>query len=269
MVKNLVASMLTLALMGCGGGNANPTAPAPPVPTVSSIALALPDMIRVGQVEQATATANMSNGTTTSFSSGFRTDAPAVATVTDGGSVTGLSNGSAKIFLSYQGVQGTRLIRVVPDYQGTWTTRYSVTSCMDAGILRDAGGCRSFAPRVSAPLTLNLTQAQDGVTATITLGQHTANQTSGSIASDGSVSLDSVVPGGPARVDVAVRINQVIPEDLTGTVSLNWVATGTFPGNMQIAGVLTTSTRTAIRSATVGEPSSMLTVDLMLRSMLR
>lgn len=53
--------------------------------------------LRVGQSEQATATASLTGGGSQPITAGFRSDSPGVATVTDAGLVTALANGLANI----------------------------------------------------------------------------------------------------------------------------------------------------------------------------
>ena len=51
------------------------------------------------------------------MTSGWLSDAAAVATVTNAGLVTGVANGRATIYV-ITGGQGQQAVRVVPDYQG-------------------------------------------------------------------------------------------------------------------------------------------------------
>ena len=61
-------------LSGCGDdGGGNPAAPSS---NVSSIAIVLSPALKIGQTEQATATATLTGGGTQSISSGFRSDTP-------------------------------------------------------------------------------------------------------------------------------------------------------------------------------------------------
>ena len=79
----------------------------------------LASVLRVGESVQASAVATLDDGSTRSLTTGWRSDVPEVATVTDGGLVTGAAAGHANIYVIAGGVQGLRSLRVVPDYHGT------------------------------------------------------------------------------------------------------------------------------------------------------
>lgn len=112
---------------GCGGGSSSGS-PAAPSTTASSVALTLRDVVLVGTNSPATATATLSNGQTQSVTTGWRSDTPAVAMVTDACSVTGVSNGRATIAVTFGGRDGTKTIRVAPNYDGRWQGMQVITS---------------------------------------------------------------------------------------------------------------------------------------------
>jgi hypothetical protein len=212
--------------------------------------------MKVSEQQQAVATASMANGQTQSVTIGFRSDTPTVATVSDAGLVTGNANGQANISVNNGGRQGTKTIRVIPDYQGSWSGRYSVTSCSDSGILRDAGGCRTLQGS-SLPIDLNMTQQGDTVTARVSFGTLTADSSTSPINSDGGVILNAVVPSPVARIDAVVRLNQTTRGEIAGSVSQNWFATGGFAGTMELSGSITSASRTASFFRTSTSPSSL------------
>ncbi len=76
--------------------------------------------LRMGQTAQASGTEMRANAQSQSITSGWLSDAPAVATVTGAGLVGGVANGRATIYVVAGGRQGQQVIRVVPDYQGRW-----------------------------------------------------------------------------------------------------------------------------------------------------
>src|SRR5258705_4892362 len=114
---SLPVLVLVLFAVGCGGDGGSATAP---TPSTTGIVLTLPNTLVVGQTQQATATASLSNGTSTAIATGFRSDSLNVATVSDSGLVTPVSNRNADIYVISGGRQGTANIHVVPGYQGQW-----------------------------------------------------------------------------------------------------------------------------------------------------
>ena len=121
--RSLATIWPAVLIVACGG---TPTAP-PPIAT--AIQVSVPATVRMGESVLASGVAAMSNGSTQALLTGWRSDDPSVATVTDSGSVTGVSNGRATIYVVFGGVQGQQSIRVVPDYQGVWTATYRLTKC--------------------------------------------------------------------------------------------------------------------------------------------
>lgn len=76
----------------------------------------------------------MSDGTSKTVMPVWSSDAPSVATV-NGGLLVGLLAGEATIIADYEGRRATRKIRVIPDFGGSWTGGYRITSCTDSGVL--------------------------------------------------------------------------------------------------------------------------------------
>ena len=70
--------------------------------------------LRMGQTAQASGTEMRASGQSQSVTSGWLSDAPAVATVTGAGLVTGVANGRATIYAVAGGRQGQQVIRVCP-----------------------------------------------------------------------------------------------------------------------------------------------------------
>lgn len=114
-----IGALISSALLAvsCGG---SPTGPN----RTASIAVTLPSVPRVAETAQATAVATLNTGDARPLSTGWRSDAPAVAAVTNAGLVTGVANGVATISITSDAVQGTKSLRVVPSYHGQWTGSY-------------------------------------------------------------------------------------------------------------------------------------------------
>jgi len=219
--------LLATLLSGCGGEDGGN--PARPTSNVSSIAITLSPALKMGQTEQATATATLTSGGTQPISAGFRSDTPA-ATVTDAGLVTAAATGLANIFVVSGGQQGTKSLKIVPDYDGSWFGTYVVSSCTDSGDFRDSiKFCADgFPPGSQLPLTASFSQAMDALTANIMLGAVATNPVTSTIGSDGSVSLATaaIVADNPLRVDVTLRLSSPAAGSIVGTLSQTW----TYPG---------------------------------------
>jgi hypothetical protein len=139
MLKRTRASVLLLVTMACSSNNGtpatppSPTPPSPPTPSVSAVTVsgATPT---VGVTAPFSATANLSNGTAQAITSQatWRTSNTSVASVTNGGAVTGVGIGEADITASYQGVSGTAHISVV---RAMYTVSGLVTDGTSGGIL--------------------------------------------------------------------------------------------------------------------------------------
>jgi hypothetical protein len=152
--------LLTLAACGNGGGGGTPTAPAP---TISSIVITLEDILLVGRNATATAVATLSNGQTQGVTSGWQSGATNIATVTNAGTVLGVSNGTAVISVSSGGRQASLPIRVAPDYEGQWQGFQVVTACRDTGEL--TGICEDpevFPSVVGGAFPIQLSARQPG-----------------------------------------------------------------------------------------------------------
>ena len=125
---------------------------------------------QVGETGQAVGMAALSNGQAQPVTAGWRSDAPAVATATDAGLVTGVSNGRATIFVVSGGRQGQQVVRIVPDYQGQWNGLLRVTSCTQSGAWASIGFCDDFFVGSTDTFALNLTQSGESVTARANYG---------------------------------------------------------------------------------------------------
>jgi hypothetical protein len=120
------AAVAAAVVTGC---NKNPSEPSDNA-TVTALAIFLDDVVLAGLTSTATATATLSNGQTRQVTTGFRTDNPAVATVTDAGAVSGVANGEVTITVASDGREASKRIRVAPNYGGAWSGLQTVTSCV-------------------------------------------------------------------------------------------------------------------------------------------
>jgi hypothetical protein len=157
---------------------------------VTSIAVSGLDAIRSGFFSQFSATATMSNGTTQSITPTWASDNTTIATVDSSGNVTGVANGNANIAATFQGRSGSKGVRIVSNFGGSWTGTYRITKCDQSGAF--AGWCAGLGG-VGAilPMTLSLTQgggSRDQISGTISLGSITGN-INGNVTGDGRLIL--------------------------------------------------------------------------------
>ena len=220
---------LSLAFLVACGNDKAPTTPSPAAssPTTTTVAVTVPNPVRMGQTAQATGTETLSNGQTRSVTSGWLSDAPAVATVTDAGLVTAIANGRSTIYVVAGGRQGQQVVRVVPDYHGRWSGRLRVTSCTATGIFLDAGFCDDTPVNTMLPYALSLSQSAEQMTAIVDYGApFVFPSIAAPIREDGTSaftpSLSVTDSGFTLIVDAAFNINSTRVGELNGTVSEVW-----------------------------------------------
>ena len=242
--------------VACGGESSSPSAA--PSPTTASVNVTVDTPIRMGATAQAAGTAALSNGQSQALTSGWQSDSPNVATVTPAGLVTGVANGPATIFVISGGRQGQQSIRVVPDYQGTWSGRTVVTSCAQTGTFATVNFCTEFPSGSSDPFSLSLAQTGLSMTARLSYGPAlTGVPTATSVLADGTSSFSTTVvnqSGVIIKADVAINSPNV--GTLTGTINEVWTVPGiSGEGRLtqNIVAATRTSTTTSAVAGVVGE----------------
>jgi hypothetical protein len=241
----LAALLGVSALAACGGSPSSPSGGGG-TPTVSSVAVTLTSPLKVGQTSQATATATLSNGATQAVTSGWQSDAAGVATVSAAGLVTAIANGTATISISSDGRQGQQALRVVPDYDGSWSGIYLVTSCTETGYFATERFCAGTL-NSSPPVRFALTQSGTTVNASFLLGQLTFPAVSATIGTDGGLPVESTLAENVRIVAtwvLASGASGLTGAALTGTVRQRWTAAGQ-SGEGVLDGRIVTVTRTA------------------------
>jgi hypothetical protein len=178
------------------------------------------------QTAQASGTEMRSNGQSQGITSGWLSDAPAVATVTGAGLVTGMANGRATIYVVAGGRQGQQVIRVVPDYQGRWSGGLRVTSCTETGIFAQTDFCDEFPAGYTSGYTLSLAQSGELMTATASYGGPAFPGVAAPVREDGTSAfapqLSVTESGITLTIDAAFNINSARVGELTGTVTEVW-----------------------------------------------
>ena len=156
----LATGSLSLFAAGCGGDSSNGGAgPSPePVPTINTTT----DMVFIGQRVTFSAT-----GTGVTWGG----DAPSVATVdASTGVVTGVATGKVTIWAQNSAGRTTRLVSVLPSYNGKWSGSYSVNGCQSTGTFTEIEFCGMFYQGEILNMGFDLSQTRDQVTGSFSLG---------------------------------------------------------------------------------------------------
>jgi hypothetical protein len=127
------------------------------------------------------------------------------------GLVTIVGAGTANITMTYNGKAGSKGIRGIPDFQGTWTGNYIVISCTATEDWEDAGFCGTFPQGSNLPINMALTQTDDNVSGTVNLGSNAIPITSGQIATNGELTLTALFVNGAASIDITSTLSSTIP----------------------------------------------------------
>jgi len=216
--KTIVGATLVV-LAACGGANNSPSGPSD---TILGLSLSPGvDILLIQKAVQFTATASFSGGEVRAVQGSWGSDASSVATVTMDGVVTGVGAGLVTIFVDYEGVRATRLLRVVPDYAGRWEGGYRVEGCTDSGDW--AGICADEDPAVVWRLDLTFTQEGEMVGGSVLAFEGRPIPVDGSIRADGELSLTGAQTETDAAGDYELRIS-----DWSTTTSDNAALTGQF-----------------------------------------
>jgi trimeric autotransporter adhesin len=251
MKRSLALSALVAGLIllpGCKGS----TTPA----TVMTIFLSSTagSMLYIGETAVINATARLTDnsGIEITTNGTWASDDTSIATVNNTGLVTAVGSGQVTITVSYGGKSATRSFRCLPNYGGSWTGTYTVTTCGATGDFE----LYSFCGTVPAGTVLNtdliLTQTGDQISGQIYLGTLTASAT-GPVAMDGHLVLKAKVIEGDFTIDTVYTMQSATPGALTGDMTQLWLGLGaTWMGQGQLACALNTFTRTSTMSREPG-----------------
>ena len=257
-MRNAIVGLIVGActVSGCGGGETGP--PTGPTPTVSSVTVSLRDVVLVGTTAAATATATLTNGQTQSVTTGWRSDATSIASVTDAGTVTGVANGEATITVGSGGRDGSKRIRVAPNYDGQWQGTQIVTACTATGDFQ--GTCEEEGGVVGLPFPVGLLGRHPGdlaVSGEFTIEGLQFPTFTTQIEADGSsrFSATTVVEG--VRAEASWQMNSTQNGRSSGTIrekySLPGIASGEVTYDSTFADVNRTGT-TAGPSSSAAAP---------------
>lgn len=205
--------------------------------------MAVPPHLRVGQTAQASATATRSNGTAELVGTGWRSSDPGVATVSDAGLLTGVGNGRTTISVSAGGQPAQQEVRVVPDYEGSWTGALLVDSCTPFPSRSYAHHCNGYQAGAVFPLSMTLSQSGEAVT-----GQFTSNGlvfTSFVVPVDaaGAVALFGTNIRNPYQTDAIFHVSSPTRGQITGTTRWERRGSSGLIGTATVEGTIVTLTR--------------------------
>ena len=256
---NRLLIALPFALFAACSEDTSPSAPSSTSatsPATTAVSVTVSDPVRMGQTAQATGSETLTSGQTRSITSGWLSDAPAVASVTGTGLVTGVANGRATIYVVAGGRQGQQVVRVVPDYQGRWSGGLRVTSCSQTGIFAVAGFCTEFPAGETYRYDLSLSQSGTQMAAIVDYGAPWLfPSVTAQIRDDGTStfapSTSATESGITMSLEPTFNVNSTRIGELTGTVNEVWripnfTGEGRLTQDIISTGRTSTATRTSL-----------------------
>jgi hypothetical protein len=215
-MKRLAMAAVLIGLGACGGGGG------PAAPSAASPVITTPNTtIYIGQTVQFAAT-----GTGTIRWGG---DAPGIATVdVPTGRVTGVGSGRVTIWAENDGGRTTRLLRGMPSYAGNWTGTYAITGCQSSGDLSAIRFCSDF---FSIGDVLNmgfsLSQTDDRVTGSFSLGDVQGSLNSSTVAEAGHLPISGVATSNTVTITIQnARLDSPSVGTLGGNFEQSWTVSG-------------------------------------------
>jgi hypothetical protein len=229
----LIAGLFVVTLCACGG-NKSPTAPDQGLHVTSLTLTPGTDFMTVGQTADLSLQATWSNGRQETMQGTWGSDNTHVATVS-AGHVEALAPGQVTISAECTHGRATRVVRVVPEYRGSWMGAYTVRACTETGDFETEHGCREFEPGSQAPIGLRLDRDRDRVSGTLILGGLSGDAT-GQIDIPGNLALTGSVRYEEQGIAVNVAVSDWATfaerDDMTGRFAETWTATA-MSGNMR------------------------------------
>jgi hypothetical protein len=234
-----VLAAMILGLPACGG---SPTGP-------ERVTLALTpgtDFLAIGQTADFNLTGSHANGVQETMQGTWGSDNTQVATVNDG-HVVAVGPGQATIYADCTHGRATRLLRVVPEYAGSWFGIYTYSECSATGDVATRRICNGFLPGGQALLGLRLSRNREHVTGTVILGTLTGDA-AGDIGLSGSLTLAGSLrfeEDGFAEQIVLSEWDTIAERELmTGRFVQTWTMTDA-AGSMRVVCDIVRMTRTS------------------------
>jgi hypothetical protein len=227
MLQRALIVVVVVGLAACGGTSTSSPAAPTPTPVVTTVSVTMSpstDVLKIQGTETFTVTATLSDGTTKAVTGSWSSDNVAVATVDTSGKVTGIASGQATIAVAYDTARATRIVRIIPDYQGNWTGEYAVLSCQDSGDFAKEEWCKTALRNGVIKVTMALTHARDAVTGSWT-HDVMSGTTQGTLEADGTLALSGI--GTLDRIPMAIagwRSRSADNKSQTGKFSLTFTS---------------------------------------------
>lgn len=242
-----VLACLCVALLqsGCGGSK-SPIHASDPSQVTSLNLLPDTDFLKIGESATFTMEAVFSNGTRSPMTAAtWGCDNPNVATMS-GGTARGTASGQATVYGQCEHGRATRLLRVTPDYDGTWAGGYFWRGCTESGQFKAEHVCAEMPVGAEAPIVLRLAQNRDRANGTVVFGA-VAGDVSGTIEMPGNLRLNGAIRYEEDDVVMKVTLSDwstmADGDRLTGTFNLLWTVDGV-DGTMTVACEISSVART-------------------------
>jgi len=256
------AFLLTLvACVASACGASSPTGPSTPAavaPTISTSA----DLVLIGQTVPFEAT----GGGTIKWGG----DSPSVANIdTTTGRVTGVGTGRVTIWAENAGGRTTRLLRVLPSYNGTWSGSYTLQSCQSVGDYSLGKFCGQFFQGQVLSIAFNITQNRDAVSGTFALGSLQGTLNTGVVNEDGSLPLSGIINSGTSTVQLSnLRATSPSAGTMRGSFDQIW-SSSALSGTGRLMADIRDVTRTSGAPSFTGRASGTPPIGYSLEEMIR
>lgn len=193
-MRIVIVALAALAAVSCGGESDRSVLQQPSdMPVSVTVNPPASNILRIGIEQAYSASVRYGSGVETTETAAWRSDAPAVAAIDNGGRARGVDTGDATLVASVKGLEGTLRIRVVPDFQGRWAGLVASRSCSESGFWTRTDICRDLFTGAGFPVGFDLRQDRDRVGGTMNLDGMDVAMNDGTIRGDGAVSTSGAI----------------------------------------------------------------------------
>jgi hypothetical protein len=250
-----VVCMAVVAVVGCNKSS-NPSAPSNSNTVVSISLNSSSGALAFGAMETFTATATLAGGGTQPVTGGvWGSDAQTVAQVSASGQVTAVGIGLATVFVDFQGMRGTKLIRVLQNFAGEYSGTYVVDACAESGDFVEAEFCTTpWAPGSALALAFLFAQTGASLTGQTALGGIISGQFSATVRDDGSATVQVTANVEGILVTQTWQLRADQSGFITGSFRIVISAPG-LTGNTTIDATISTAVRVSSSSAAGWQPA--------------
>jgi hypothetical protein len=154
-------------------------------------------------------------------------DAPSVATVdATTGAVSGVGTGRVTIWAENAGGRTTRLLRVLPSYNGSWAGSYAINDCQSSGDFYLGQFCGIFHKGQILNMRLEISQSRDQVSGAFSLGDLQGTLAGGVVNENGSLPLSGTITSGDVVIQLQnARLTSPSPGTIKGEFDQVWAST--------------------------------------------